>query len=132
MREIESLETFTLSKWDGNNEDGAGSLWVGAGNSRGLEMSSEEFSLKHHPSPSQLELAYSVGPGSLLGREREPLIISHIWSLLCASSSCDQEVEMRPDVGFFQNGAGSLASGGSGAWAWCSAVLFTVCPWVGL
>lgn len=38
MREIESLETFRLSKWDGNNEDDAGSLWVGGGKGGGLEM----------------------------------------------------------------------------------------------
>lgn len=38
MREIEFLETFIFFKWDGNNEDGVGSLWVGGGNSYGLEM----------------------------------------------------------------------------------------------
>lgn len=56
MREIESQETFTLSKWDGNNEDGVGSLWVGGGNSVGLEMSFQGFSLKQHP------LAHSQHP----------------------------------------------------------------------
>lgn len=76
MREIESLETFTLSKWDGNNEDGAGSLWVGGGKSCGVEMGFQGVSLKQHPSPipSHLELSFSVWPGSLLRRMGESLI----------------------------------------------------------
>lgn len=63
MGEIESLETILLSKWDGNNEDDAGSLWVGGGNSSGLEMSLQGFSLKQLPSPtfSHFELNISGG-----------------------------------------------------------------------
>jgi hypothetical protein len=44
MREIESQEAFTLSKWDGNNEDGAGSAQTGGGARSGLEMQFRGFS----------------------------------------------------------------------------------------
>lgn len=59
MREIESLETFTLSKWNGNNEDGAGSLWGGGVSSSVVEVGFQGFSLKQHafPTPSHLELS---------------------------------------------------------------------------
>lgn len=34
-------------------------------------------------------------------------------------------------MGPFQNGAGSVAFGGSGAWDWLSSAPLSVCPWVG-
>lgn len=43
----------------------------------------------------------------------------------------DQELEMMPDGGPYQNGAGSLASSGSKARVGPSPASFTVCPWVG-
>lgn len=82
MREIESLETFTLSKWDGNNEDGAGSLRVGGGKRSGLAMGFQGFSLKRHrsPAPSHLVLSIFCRSWVLAGQS----LISHICSSLDA------------------------------------------------
>lgn len=83
MREIESLETFTLSKWNGNNEDGAGSLWGGGGNSSEVEMGFQGFSLKQHasPIPSHLKLSIFCWAWVFAGEGGESPI-EHIYSPL--------------------------------------------------
>ena len=58
MREIESQETFTLSKRDGNNEDGAGSLWVGGREQHCIGNVISRVLLKTTP------LAHSQPPGT--------------------------------------------------------------------
>lgn len=126
MREIESLETFPRSKWDGNNED-AGSLWGGGGNGSGLEMWwFQGFSVKQHPSPtpSRLELSIFCRVWVFAGEGGWVPDLTHLFTLYEW-----QEVEMRPDKGPYQNGAGSLAFGRSGSWVWPS---LCVLEWIRL
>lgn len=81
MREIESLETFTLSKWNGNNEDGAGSLWGGGGSSSEVEMGFQGFSLKQQasPMPSHPNLSIFCWAWVYAGEGGESLM-EHIYS----------------------------------------------------
>ena len=85
MREIESQETFTLSKRDGNNEDGAGSLWVGEGTALHWKRNFKGFIENNTPCPlpATWNSTSSAEPESFLGKMGESLILHTCSPLQC-------------------------------------------------
>lgn len=103
VREIESQETPTLSKRDGNNEDGAGSLrgWGEEQHCIGNIISRVLLKTPSCPLPATWNSASSIGPESFLGRMGECLI-PHTCSLLQCKLTQGLASWSGPEVGPFQ------------------------------